>query len=185
MSTVETGDLEFSGLDALILCDLINNKAYMEALITHRVEGEAPPGEPNNEPLLPKPGEPPRGYPQALGPMFEDVDDFHRNKAVEVATQILESEKDEFCPSEGKYVSHKNILDFLRRLETNERQRQALAYLVERFEGTIRNGTSFRTLQSLAMFIEYSVKAENADILEQIRDGETTTADIQRNRLMW
>lgn len=168
--TVEAGPLDFSGHDALILCDLINNEEYMNELIGHRKANSSSADEPSNEP----------GSPKEDGPTFEDVDDFHQTRAVKVAISAFKK------ANESELVKKEHIVEFLKKVKYDETQRHGLAYLVERFQGALRNGASRRTLQSLAMFIEYSVKADNADVLAAIRDGdEKDVSDIRPNRVMW
>lgn len=180
---VTPGPLGFDGFDALILCDLINNNEYMNALVNHRAGATEPslkPG-PSNDLAFPLEFEQANGdvyragLPTGPGPEWGDVVDFHFNGvAEEAARQAFEGHDFEGL------VTFDDIVGFLRKVQASKTQREGLAYLVERFQGTIRNGTSRRILQSLGMFIEYTVKAENADVLA----GGDKSA-IKPNRLMW
>lgn len=169
MTLIETGPLGFTGHDALILCDLINNDQYMNKLVGHRAGSSSSAEGPSNE----------LGLPEDVGPTFEDVDDFHQTQAVKVAISAFKKAND------SDLVTKEHILTFLKKVRDDDMQRHALAYLVERFQGTLRNGAGRRTLQSFAMFIEYSVKAENAAVLTAIGKKKKNVGAIKANRLMW
>lgn len=188
VTTIEPGPLNFTGRDAFILCDLINNNMYMNALVNHRagdkdVNFEGEKNGKNNDLAFPladvndPDGTFRAGYPTGPGPTVDDVIDFHVSGRAEEAAEAAFG----IDPETAAQGEPNEILIFLEQVREDERKHKGLAYLVERFSGTIRNGTSRRILQSLGMFIEYTVKAENADHLAEGGDPNL----VRANRLMW
>ncbi|MEO1060006.1 MAG: hypothetical protein AAFZ07_01210 [Actinomycetota bacterium] len=173
------GPLGFTGHDALVICDLLNSDAYMEALLSHRS---------GQEPDSNRPGRPLR---QTGFPTYADVVDFHRTAAVDVGLHLF-GDDEEHGRTPDHAVLNSDIIDFLKRVRDDARKHQGLAYLVERFRGLLLNGTGRRLAQSMGMFIEYTVKA---DVDEPELNGtgrrrfseleDADFLDIPDNGVMW
>ena len=164
----------FTPLEMLIICDLVNDIEYMNSLLRWREgHGRVGPDPGTNEPSKTTTLNPNL-------PLADDTDDWHKygavgwwtqNKRVNTPSDIeaFEQSINDYPGADPNWDSveppNDVILDFLMKLEKGPNpwpaKRNKLCLLCERFAGVFHVATGRRIVQSLTMFVDFTVRKDN------------------------